>query len=434
MERIEKNQVALEIEVESDKFGDAVNSAYRKVVKKVNIPGFRKGKVPRRILEQYVGKEALYDEALEHVLPGAYFNALQETDIEPIDKPEIEVVQAEEGKPLIFKAKVQVKPEVDLGEYKGLEVEEPKVEVTEEEITNYLEGLRQRHAKMSEVAEGTVEKGDIAVIDFEGFVDGEAFEGGKADNHSLEIGSNTFIPGFEDQLIGAAIGEERDVNVTFPEEYQAEHLAGKPALFKVKINSIKRKELSDLDDEFAKDVSEFETLEELKQDAQNKLLESAETTANNNFKSQVIEKAAENASVEVPDVMVDQKLDAVLQNMEQRLMQQGLSMEQYFQMTNSSKEQLREDQRSEAEKGTKTDLVLEAISKKEGITASDEDIDNEIKKMAEQYNQEPDSIRNILASQGNLDNMKYSLTMEKTVDFLVENAKKVEKKEEEQAE
>ncbi|MDW7673028.1 MAG: trigger factor [Bacillota bacterium] len=422
VERIEKNQVSLEFQIEATDFSNAISQAFKKVAGKVNIPGFRKGKVPRQILENYVGKEALYDEALEQVLPGAYFNAVKEAEIEPIDRPQVEVVELEEGKPVIIKAKVQVKPEVTLGDYKGVKVEKPNNEVSEAEIDNYIEGLRQRHAKVNILEEGTVEQGDTAVIDFEGFVDGVAFEGGKGESYSLEIGSNSFIPGFEDQLIGAAAGEERDVNVTFPEEYHAEDLKGKPALFKVKINSIKRKELLPLDDEFAKDVSEFETIAELKADAKNKLEEAAKDTSKRELQNKVIDAVVATAEVEIPEVMVEQKQEVILSNMAQRLQYQGLTMEQYYQFSGTTEEQLKEQNKDDAIRGVKVDLVLEAIAQKEGISCTEEDIDQEVAKMAEQYNQEPDKVRQIIASQGNLDNLKYSITMEKAIDFLVENA------------
>lgn len=423
LERIENNQVSLEFQIETGEFQQAVDQAFKKLSKKVNIPGFRKGKVPKQILRTYVGNEAAYEEALDLVLPNAYFNAVKETEIEPIDKPDIEVLQVEEGKPVIVKATVLVKPEVTLGEYKGVNVEKPSTEVSEEEVNNYIEGIRQRHAKVNVLEEGNLAKSDIAIIDFEGFVDGVAFEGGKAENHSLEIGSNTFIPGFEDQLIGAEIGEEREINVTFPQEYHSEELKGKEAVFKVKVNSIKRKELLPLDDEFAKDVSEFETFVEFKADAENKLKEMAEENAKKEFQNKVIDAVVANAEVDTPDVMVDQKIDVILDNMGQRLQTQGLTLEQYFQFSGTTEEQLRQQYRADAEQGVKVDLVLEKISQEEKITCTEEDIEKEVTKMAQMYNQEADKIKELLAAQGNLANLQYSIAMEKTIDFLVENAK-----------
>jgi len=424
VERIEKNLMALEFEIEPADFQQAVNQAFKKISHKVNIPGFRKGKVPRPIVENFVGKGAIYDEALDQVLPRAYLKALSESKLEPIDKPEIEVEQLEEGKPIVIKAKVQVKPEVTLGEYAGVTIETPKVEVTDEEVNNYIEGLRQRHAKVMVIEDGTVEKGDTAAIDFEGFVDNEAFEGGKSENYSLEIGSNTFILGFEEQLIGAQIGEERVVNVTFPEEYHSENLKGKPAVFKVKVNSIKRKELLPLDDEFAKDVSEAETLEELTADTRSRLEKIAEESAKRELRNKVIDAVIEKADVDIPDVMVDQKLDVIINNMARRLSYQGLTIEQYFQFSGTTDAELKEKHRGDAQRGVKVDLVLESIAQKEGIKCTDEDLEKEVAEMAQQYNQEPDKVRGILAMEGNLDGLKYSVAMEKTIDFLVEKANK----------
>jgi trigger factor len=424
VERIEKNLMALEFQIEPTDFQQAVNQAFKKISQKVNIPGFRKGKVPRPIVENFVGKGAIYDEALDQVLPGAYLKALSESKLEPIDKPEIEIDQMEEGKPVVIKAKVQVKPEVTLGEYTGVTIETPKVEVADEEVNNYIEGLRQRHAKVMVIEEGTVEKGDTAAIDFEGFVDEEAFEGGKGENYSLEIGSNTFIPGFEEQLIGAQIGEERDVNVTFPEEYHSENLKGKPAVFKVKVNSIKRKELLPLDDEFAKDVSEVETFEELTADTRSRLEKMAEEYAKRELRTKVIDAVVEKADVEVPKIMVDQKLDVIMNNMAQRLSYQGLTLEQYCQFSGTTDAELKEKHREDAQRGVKVDLVLESIAQKEGIKCTDEDLEKEVAEMAQQYHQEPDKIRDVLAKQGNLDGLKYSIAIEKTIDFLVEKANK----------
>ncbi len=423
VERIEKNQVSLEFAIEAADFEKAMKQAYKKVAQKINIPGFRKGKVPQTILEKYVGKESLYDEALEQLLPGAYFNAVRESGIEPIDKPEVEVLEVEEGKPVLIKAKVSVKPDVTLGEYKDIQVEEPSSEVSDQELDNYLEGLRQRHAKVNVLEEGTLAVGDIGVIDFEGFVDGEAFAGGKGENHSLEIGSNTFIPGFEDQLVGAQVGEEREINVRFPDEYHSEELKGKEAVFKVKLHSIKRKELLPLDDEFAKDVSEFETIEELKADALNKLKTSAEESAKRELKNKVLDIVVDNAEVDIPEVMVDQKIEVILGNMKQRLQYQGLTLEQYCQFSGTTEDQLKEQHRDDARRGVKVDLVLEKIAQEEKILCTEEDLTKEIEKMAEQYKQGADQIRQILTAQGSLGNLKYSIAMDKTMDFLVESAK-----------
>ncbi|MEW6697006.1 MAG: trigger factor [Bacillota bacterium] len=425
-ERIEKNTVLLQIEVEAAQLDQAMNKAYQKIVKQVNIPGFRKGKAPRAMVERHVGKETLFGEAAEIVVPEAYIQALKETETEPIDQPKIDIVQGEPGKPLIFKAVVEVKPEVTLGEYKGLEVTSPTTEVSDEDVQKEIERLQSRHAKLVTVEEGEVQKDDVAIIDFAGYVDGEAFEGGTAENYSLTIGSGTFIPGFEEQLIGAKVGEEKDVNVTFPEEYHAENLAGKPATFKVTLKEIKRKELAVLDDEFAKDVSEFDTLEELKSDIRNKLKEAAETKAKSSVENGVVEAATANAGVEVPEVMVEQKVGEMLNNVGQRLAQQGINLDQYFQYTNSSIDDMRQRMKPDAEKTVKNELVLDAIAKAENITASEEEINEEIQKIASYVKQDAEIVRKTLELQGELGHISQDIARRKVISFLVENAKVVE--------
>lgn len=422
LEKIEKNLVALEIEVDQEKFAEAMNKAFKKVASKVNIPGFRKGKAPRIMVERHVGKEYIYDEALEYIVPEAYFEAVKETEIEPIDQPKIEVVQVGDDKPVIFKATVEVKPEVKLGDYKGLEVQKVEVKVSDEEINAELEKLRQRHAQMINIEDGTAEMGDTVVIDFEGFVDDVAFQGGAGTDHSLELGSGTFIPGFEDQLVGVKVGEARDVKVTFPEEYHAKELAGKDAVFKVNVKAIKRKQVAPIDDELAKDVSEFETLEELKQDISNRLKEAAEIRAENSLKDQLVEKVVENSEVEVPATLVDVRIDSMLQNLSQRLSMQGLALEDYLKFTNSSMEALREQYREDAENKVKANLVLEALAKEEKIEPTEEDIEEEIKKMAGQYNADPATMRTFIENQGNMSALIEAITIDKTVNFLVEQA------------
>jgi trigger factor len=423
MEKIEKNTVVLEVEVDVDQVHSALDKAYHKVVKKVNVPGFRQGKVPKSVLEQKFGKEIFFDDALDFLLPEAYAQAVEESKIEPVDRPQVDVIQLVVGQPLIFKATVQVKPEVQLGEYKGLSVEKPNVEVSDEDVQKELASMQQKHAKLNTLEEGTVEKADVAVIDFEGFVNEVAFEGGKGEAYPLEIGSGSFIPGFEEQIVGAAIGEERDVKVTFPEEYHAVDLAGKEAVFKVKVNSIKRKEVSTLDDEFAKDVSEFDTLEELKADILNKLKEAAEKNTELAVKNQVIEKAVANAEVEIPEAMVNSRIDMIVNDMANRLQRQGLSLDDYLKFTNSNMETIRSEYRNEAEQSVKADLILEAIAKAEEIKVTDSDLDEQIQEMAKHYNQEPEQLKNILAAQGSLEYLTTSITMDKTVSFLVDNAK-----------
>lgn len=421
-ERIEKNTVVMEVEVDAERFEKAVHQAYKKLVKQVNIPGFRRGKAPRRIIENYLGKKALYNEAVEMVIPDAYVEALKQTGVEPISQPKVELVQVEEGEPVKFKATVKVKPEVNLGQYTGLEVTEVPARVTDEDVDRELEALRNRYAKLVTVEEGNVQKGDIVTIDFTGRVEGEKFEGGQATDYSLEVGSGTFIPGFEEQLEGMSAGETKEFSVTFPEDYHNKDLAGKEAQFTVTVKTLKRKELAPLDDEFAKDVSEFDTLEELRADVLNNLKQAAEERARQQMRSEVVSKAVENAEVELPEEMVDNRVEEMVKDMERRLMTQGLLLEDYLKHTNSSLEQLKEKMRPEAERTEKTALVLDAIAKKEGIEVTDDDLGEKIKEMAEQYRQDPETLRNILEKQNQLDYLKVRIRREKTVDFLMEKA------------
>ncbi|CCO07661.1 trigger factor [Desulforamulus hydrothermalis] len=425
-ERIEKNTVLLEVEVETEKVEQAMQQAYRNIVKKVNIPGFRKGKAPRALVERFVGKETLFGEAAEIIVPEAYMQALEETKTEPIDRPKIDIVQGEPGKPLIFKATVEVKPEVTLGEYKGIEVKRPSTEVSDEDVQAELARLQNRYAKLVTVEEGEVQKDDITIIDFAGYVDGEAFPGGTAENYSLTIGSGAFIPGFEDQLIGAKVGEEKEVNVTFPQEYHAEDLAGKPATFKVTVKEIKRKELAPLDDEFAKDVSEFDTLEELKSDIRNKLKEAAEARAKSAVENGVVEAVAANASVEIPAAMIEQKVDEMLNSVGQRLAQQGINLDQYFQFTNTSLADMRQRMKPDAEKTVKNELVLDAVARAENIQVSEEEINQEIRKIADYVKQDAEIVRKTLELQGELGHISQDIARRKAVSFLVENASIVE--------
>lgn len=425
-ERIEKNTVLLEVEVDAEQFSRAVDKAYRKLVKKFNVPGFRRGKTPRPIFERYVGKGTLYEEAMESLVPEAYLKAVKDTGIEPIEQPKVEVVQAEEGKPVVFKATVQVKPEVKLGQYKELEVVKPSFEVTEEDVEKELETLRNRHAELLTLEEGTVEKGDIAVIDFLGKVDGKSFKGGKGKDYSLEIGSGSFIAGFEDKITGMSAGETRDIKVTFPEDYQAEEIAGKDAVFTVTVKEIKRKKLPAMDDEFAKDVSEFDTLEELRNDILNKLKQVASESAELQFRRGVIEKAVENAELEIPEVMIENKLAEVLGNMELHYLSQGINFKDYMKFTKTSPEEMRARMRPEAEVRLKTNLVLEAIARAEDIKATDEEVKKEIEKVASEYRQDVESFREMLESEGKLKLISDGIVREKTVQFLVDNARVLE--------
>ena len=421
-ERIEKNTVLLEVEVGQEQFSSAIEKAYKKLVKKVNVPGFRKGKAPKTILERYIGKQALYDEAVEMVLPEAYMKAVEDTGIEPVAQPELEMVQAEEGKPVVFKAKVVVKPEVKLGQYTGLEVARPDESVSEEEIQKELERLQNRHAQLQTLEEGDVVAKDLVTIDFEGKIEGVPFEGGQSNDYTLEIGSGTFIPGFEEQLIGMKIGETKDISVTFPEDYGREDLGNKEAVFTVTVKVIKRKELSPLDDEFAKDVSEFDSLEELQADLANKLKQAAGDRAKNQLRSEVIAKAVENAEVDIPPEMVEGRVEEMLGSMEQRLMSQGVSLENYLKYTNSNVDDMRANLRPDAERNIKQMLITDAVARTENIEATDEDLEKEVKKMSEEMKQDPEIIKKVLEGQDQLDYVKKSIIRDKATQFMVDNA------------
>jgi trigger factor len=422
-EKLEGNQGVLTVEVDAETFNQGLDEAFKKVVKQVNVPGFRKGKMPRGMFEKRFGVESLYQDALDIILPDAYENAIKETGIEPVDRPEVDVEQIEKGQNLIFTAKVTVKPEVKLGEYKGLEVEKLEDTVTDEEVDAEIKQLQERNAELVVKEEGTVENGDTVVIDFEGFVDGEAFEGGKAENYSLEIGSGSFIPGFEEQLVGIATGEEKDVEVNFPEEYHAENLAGKPATFKVKVHEIKAKELPELDDEFAKDVDdEVETLDELKAKTRTRLEETKKRDAENSLKDTLIEKASENAEIDIPEAMVNTELDRMLREFEQRLQMQGMNLDLYFQFSGQDENALREQMKEDAGKRVRVNLTLEAIAKAENIEVSEEEISAELENMATMYGVSADEIKSML---GGLDGITEDLKIRKAIDFLVENSKSV---------
>lgn len=423
-EKLEGNQVLLNVEVEVEKVTQALNQAYKKVVKKINVPGFRKGRVPRKILEARFGVEVLYNDALDILLPEAYTAAVDESGIEPIDRPEIEDFHLEAGQPATFTAKVLVKPEVHLGQYTGLGMEKAEVEITTEEIAHELELLQQRHTQLQSTERTVVENGDYATIDFEGFVDGEAFEGGSGEEYALEIGSNSFIAGFEEQLIGRSVGEEVEVNVTFPEDYRAENLAGKPALFKVVIKEIKIKDIPELNDEFAKDVSEFATLDELKQDVENKLIKNAEDRTRREFENSVVEAVAEKAEIDIPEKMIEVELDQMYQTMAFSFQQQGIPLDSYLEYTGTNKEQWREENTAEAQKRVRATLTLEAIAEKEGIVISDEEMDTKIAELAKDSEQEVEKFKQFLTLQGRLESLIDSWKMEKVIDFLLEkNAK-----------
>lgn len=422
-EKLEGNRGELTVVVDAETFDKALDEAFKKVVKQVNIPGFRKGRVPRPIFEQRFGVEALYQDAIDIVLPDAYAKAVEETGIEPVAAPDVNVEKIGKGEGVTFKVSVVVKPEVKLGQYKGLEVEKVDTEVTDEDVQKELETLQKRHAELVVKEDEPAENGDTVIIDFEGFVNGEAFEGGKAENHSLELGSGSFIPGFEEQLVGVKAGEEREINVTFPEEYHAEELAGKEATFKVKVHEVKGLVLPELDDDFAVDVDdEVETLDALKEKIKNRLKSEREHEAKHKVENEVLEKAALNAEMDIPEEMIDNEIDRMVKEFDQRLQAQGLNLELYKQFSGQTEEALREQMREDAEKRVRVSLTLEAIVKAENIEVTDEEVNAELEKMAETYNMSVDDLKSIL---GSLDNVKYDLQMNKAIELLVETSKTV---------
>ena len=384
IEKIDVNVVKFEVKVEADKFKEALTRAYKKNVKKFNVPGFRKGKVPMNVVKKYYGVEVLLEDAVNFAIEGSYANVLKENNVRPVDFPKVEVVQAEEGKDLIYTAEVTVYPEVELGAYKGLNVEKKTYEVTEEEVAAKLKEMQEKNARV-EVKEGAIENGNIAVIDFKGFIDGVAFEGGEGHDYSLEIGSGSFIDNFEEQLVGAKAGDKVEVNVTFPENYGKEELNGKPAKFEVEVKEVKAKELPVLDDEFAKEVSEFETLEALKEDTTKKLEEANTARAEREYEEAILRAVVENAKMDIPAVMVEQEIDRMVQNLAQRLQYQGLTLEQYFQFTGTDAEKMREYMKENAETKVKTELVLEALQKAEKMEVLDEELKEKASEVAKLY-------------------------------------------------
>ncbi|CAI9396986.1 trigger factor [Niallia sp. Sow4_A1] len=422
-EVLEGNRGVLTIELDAEKLNEGLDLAFKKVVKQVNIPGFRKGRIPRGMFEQRFGVESLYQDAIDILLPEAYANAIEETGIEPVDRPEIDVEQIEKGKALIFKATVTVKPEVTLGEYKGLEVPAVETTVTDEEVEAEIKALQEKQAELVVKEEGTAELGDTVVMDFEGFQDGVAFEGGTAENFSLELGSGQFIPGFEEKLVGVATGETTEVEVTFPEEYHAEDLAGKPATFKVTIHEIKGKELPELDDEFAKDVDEeAETLAELKEKIKTRLENDKKHQAEHTVRDTVVEKASENATMDIPSAMIDTEIDRMMNEFEQRLQMQGMNLELYFQFSGQDEAALKEQMQEDAGKRVRSNLTLEAIVAAENIEVTEEEVNAELENMSQMYNMPVDAIKQAL---GGVENLQMDIKMRKAIDFLVENSKTV---------
>ena len=415
------NEVKLEITVEAEKFDNAIKKVYFKSAKYFNIPGFRKGKAPMNIVEKYYGKEIFYEDAFNEVAGEALDEAVKENDLYVVSRPDIDVTQIEKGKDLIFTAVMQTKPEAELGKYKGVEIKKIEYKVTDEDVNHELSHMQEHNARMITVEDRPVESGDITTIDFEGFVDGKAFEGGKAEGHELEIGSNTFIPGFEDQIIGMKIDEEKDINVKFPEEYFSKELAGKDATFKVKLHEIKKKELPKLDDEFAKDVSEFDTLKELKEDIKNKQQKQNDDKAKYETEDAVIKAVCENMKVEIPSGMVETEVDNMIKDIEQRLSYQGLKLEQYLQMMGKTTEEMRKEYEPQAIESIKSRLALEAVIKAEKIEATDEEVEEKMKEMAKNYGKENDE--EFMKNENVRNYIKEGLTSQKAMEFLVKNAK-----------
>ena len=421
VEKLEKNMAKLTIEVPASDLEKALQSAYKKQKNKISLPGFRKGKVPRQMIEKMYGAEIFFDDAANVIIPKAYADAYDECELEIVSRPEINIVQIEKGKPFIFTAEVATKPEVTLGEYKGLEVDKVSTRVTQKEVEAKIEEEAEKNARTVTVEDRAVQDGDEVILDFEGFVDGEAFEGGKGENYPLTIGSGSFIPGFEEQLVGAEAEKEVEVKVTFPEDYHAEELKGKEAVFKCTVHEIKAKELPEIDDEFAAEVSEFDTLDEYKADVKAKIKEQKATDGKRKQEDQAVEQAIKNASYEIPDAMVDTQISQMANDFAQRIQSQGLTMEQYYQFTGMTEEKMNEEFKPQAVKRIETRLVLEAIAKAENIEISDEKLDEEIAKMAEAYKMEADKLKEFMGD-AEKKQMKEDMAVQEAVTFLVENA------------
>ena len=424
VEKLEKNMAKLTVEVPAEQFEAALKTSYNKNKNKFNIPGFRKGKAPQAMIEKMYGVGVFYEDAVDEAINASYPDAAKESGLEIVSRPEISIEQVEKGKSFIYVATVATKPEVTLGEYKGIEVEKAKPEVTDADVEAELKKVQEQNSRLVSVEDRAVADGDQTVIDFEGFVDGKAFEGGKAEDYTLVIGSHSFIDTFEDQLIGKNIGEDVEVNVTFPAEYHAAELAGKPATFKVKIKEIKMKELPELKDEFASEVSEFETLDAYKEDVKNKLAETKQAQATAENENNVVQKVVDNAQMDIPAPMVDEQVRNMIEDYARRLQSQGISFDQYLQFTGSTIEQLQEQMRPQAELRLRTRLVLEAVVAAEKIEPSDELVEAEIKKMSENYKMDAEQIKTIMGEAG-MAQMKADMAVQEAVDFLVAEAKLV---------
>ncbi len=425
VENLEKNMAKLTIELPAEELEKAMQAAYMKEKKKISIPGFRKGKVPRAMIEKMYGSEIFYEDAANTLISQSYPEAVNESGIEIVSRPDIDITQIEKGKPFIYTAEVAVKPEVVLGSYRGVQVTRVDTEVSEEEVNARIDQERESNARMVTVEGRPVEDGDTAVIDYEGFADGAAFEGGKGENHPLVIGSHSFIDTFEEQLIGKNAGDEVDVNVTFPDEYHAQELAGKPAVFKVKINEIKTKELPDLDDDFAQDVSEFDTLAEYKESVRKRLIENKEAEAKRTQEDEAVQKIIDHSQMEIPEAMVQTQVGSMVEDFSNRIAQQGLGFEQYLQFTGNTMEQLQEQMRPEALKRIQASLVLEAVAAKEDIQIPDEDVEAEIDKMASMYGMDATELKGVMGD-SEKENIKRDLSIQKAVELIMDSVEVIE--------
>ena len=417
----EKNMVKLVIEATAEEFEAGLNTAYNKSKSKINVPGFRKGKAPRKIIEQLYGQEVFFEDAANAIIPDAYAKACIESELDIVSQPKISVTQLEKGKPFVFEAEVAVRPEVELGNYKGVEVSKVDTEATDADVEEEIKKVAEQNSRTITVEDRAVKDGDMTVIDFEGFIDGEAFEGGKGENYPLTIGSHSFIDNFEDQIIGMNIGDEKEINVTFPEDYHAEELKGKPATFKVSVKEIKEKQLPDIDDDFAQDVSDFDTLDEYKADLKKKIAERKEAEAKKQKETEAIEKIVADSKMDIPQAMIDTQVTRMAEDFAQRLQQQGLSLEMYFKYTGLTAEKIVDDMKPEAVKRIQNSLVLEAVAKAENIQVSDDEFNAELSKMAEMYKMEVDKIKEFMG-ESEEKQMRDDIAIQKAVDLIVSSA------------
>lgn len=426
-EKIDTNRVELEVELEPERLSRVMDQAYRKLVKKADIPGFRPGKAPRPVFESFFGKQPLYDDAVEKLIPDAYMEAVKDTGIHPVAQPEVDVVQLEEGKPVIFKVQVDVKPEVVLGDYRGLKAEKDVVEVSDQDVDQELEGLRNRHAKLVTIDEGAVQMGDIITIDYEGTIEGETFKSGSATDRSVEVGKGFVDKGFDENLVGMTVGEVREIPLSFPEDFPEKDVAGKEALITVTLKDTKRKELVPLDDEFAKDVSEHDSLEVLWAETRNRLLKAAQEKVEADLRNALVDQVLADAEVEIPDSMVETRLEAMLDEVMRPVVEQGMTKEDFLRLTNQTEDSLRADIRSRAEDALKKELVVDHIAEVEGLEAGEEEVNAELEKMAGFYRVEPARLREILEQSNDLEAIEAVIRRDKAIDLLVENAEIVEK-------